>query len=296
MRYGLKESRPVTVERVMSTSSNTLPAAMEVPSRYVDLQELRHYGVYGNDEGIGALRHVLIEDQGWTAQYLVIDAGSWMPGRLVLIPVNALNHIDRNRKRISLCYTRMELRRSIARAAQLTMTMQRAAAIERQSGSQPLWVAAVSAGEGTQPVLRGSTIELGSLPILPGRTSGTEFDVNSRAVIRCAADLLGNDVFSKGKRVGKVRALALDEKSLDIAFTLVRLHGRSERQLVPIKPGSYWAIGWADKRMVLGSAASNLAAMPTIAETRQISTRIEEVSVRLLDARSLRASTWVGVH
>ena len=44
------------------------------------------------DADIGHVKDFYFDDQQWVIRYVVVDTGSWMPGRLVLIPPHAFNH------------------------------------------------------------------------------------------------------------------------------------------------------------------------------------------------------------
>jgi hypothetical protein len=277
----------------MNSSSQHETTGSPGSRKYVDLTELRSFGVYGRDEGVGVLHDLLIEDQTWSAQYLVIDAGAWMPGRLVLASINAFNYLDMDRRRVVLCYSRTELRRSIARVARLSGTSQKAAEMREYSGSQPLWVAVVPAGEPAQPVLRGSSIDVNNLPLVPDIAE----DTGDRAVLRSARDLLGNEVQMEKAVMGRVEAVAVSESDLCIGFVLIRAKDNSRNGLLPLFPGAFSAIGWADKRMKLPVIASTaILSLPEVEGAREITPTTTNVLKQLLSSGDLKHTEADGVH
>ena len=54
------------------------------------LLDLRNYRIQAIDGHIGGVHDLLFDDQRWTVRYLVVDLGSWLPGRKVLISPNPI--------------------------------------------------------------------------------------------------------------------------------------------------------------------------------------------------------------
>lgn len=50
------------------------------------VREVQTAAVDANDDGrIGSIEAMLFDDVSWIIRYLVVDTGSWLPGRRVLI-------------------------------------------------------------------------------------------------------------------------------------------------------------------------------------------------------------------
>jgi hypothetical protein len=50
-----------------------------------DLKTLRGFAMKASDGEIGSVRDVYFDDFDWKVRYLVVDTGSWLTGRTVLI-------------------------------------------------------------------------------------------------------------------------------------------------------------------------------------------------------------------
>ena len=59
--------------------------------------DLRGFGLDATDGAIGSVDDILFDDQSWTARWLVIDTGTWLSGRKVLLPPSAMIHTSRVR-------------------------------------------------------------------------------------------------------------------------------------------------------------------------------------------------------
>ncbi|MFW5642003.1 MAG: PRC-barrel domain-containing protein [Roseicyclus sp.] len=49
------------------------------------LREITGYGITATDGEIGSVADALLDPEGWTIRYIVVDTGNWLPGRQVAI-------------------------------------------------------------------------------------------------------------------------------------------------------------------------------------------------------------------
>ena len=59
---------------------------------------LRGFTVAASDGPIGAVKDFLFDDQTWKIRWLVVDTGSWLLGRMVLVHASAIGEPDPRRK------------------------------------------------------------------------------------------------------------------------------------------------------------------------------------------------------
>lgn len=57
--------------------------------------DIRDYSVWATDGDIGELDQFYIDVNNWAVRYLVVDTGAWLPGRKVLVPMIAVQTLDR---------------------------------------------------------------------------------------------------------------------------------------------------------------------------------------------------------
>ena len=73
--------------------------------------------LYGNKLGatdgeIGHVKDFYFDDQNWAIRYLIVDTGSWLPGRLVLLSPYSLGRLDQNEKILRVNLTRKQIESS----------------------------------------------------------------------------------------------------------------------------------------------------------------------------------------
>jgi hypothetical protein len=67
-----------------------------------NLTKLHGYTLAATDGDIGYVKDFFFDDHSWAVRYLVVDTGSWLTGRLVLISPHAFGAIDDKDKSITV--------------------------------------------------------------------------------------------------------------------------------------------------------------------------------------------------
>ena len=75
-------------------------------------QDLLGYRLQGIDGDLGDVEDLYFDDSRWRVRYFVVDTGSWLSGRRVLLSPLALTGVPRDDRRINLALTTDEVRNS----------------------------------------------------------------------------------------------------------------------------------------------------------------------------------------
>lgn len=75
-------------------------------------KKLRGYAIRATDGSIGKVYEFYLDDADWTIRYLVVDIGSWLSGRLVLIPRAALGQADSKAHILPVALTKEQVENS----------------------------------------------------------------------------------------------------------------------------------------------------------------------------------------
>lgn len=76
------------------------------------LHDLDGYAIHATDGLIGHMKDFFFDDDTWVVRYLVVEAGSWLSSRKVLISPVAIGHPDRTDKVLPVSITREQVRSS----------------------------------------------------------------------------------------------------------------------------------------------------------------------------------------
>lgn len=76
------------------------------------LRSLERYRVNATDGDLGCVEDFLVDDEAWTIRYLVVDTGSFIGGRRVLVSPISFREIDWSSRRVHLALTKEKIIRS----------------------------------------------------------------------------------------------------------------------------------------------------------------------------------------
>jgi hypothetical protein len=76
------------------------------------VNHLKRFEVAATDGRIGSIDDVLFDDERWAVRYVVVDTGTWLPGRRVLISPISITHTAWDEQRLLLSISREQVRDS----------------------------------------------------------------------------------------------------------------------------------------------------------------------------------------
>lgn len=81
-------------------------------SHILSLRETQGYALEASDGGIGHVEDFFVDDQDWRIHYLLIDTGSWLPGKQVLISPRWVSSVDWQDGRLYVDVTQAQVKQS----------------------------------------------------------------------------------------------------------------------------------------------------------------------------------------
>lgn len=74
--------------------------------------KMRGFSVVGQDDKVGTIHDFYFDDDSWTVRYAVVDTGSWLTGRKVLVSPAAIAEIDWQMEQVLSPLTRKQIEES----------------------------------------------------------------------------------------------------------------------------------------------------------------------------------------
>ncbi|MBN1557686.1 MAG: PRC-barrel domain containing protein [Lentisphaerae bacterium] len=103
------------------------------------LSELMGYRMDVEDGKIGKAHDFLFDDQAWTIRHLVVDTGTWLPGRQVLIAPQALGEPDWDKQLFPVSLTKAQIEDSPSLDADQPVSRQQEMELFRYYAWTPYW-------------------------------------------------------------------------------------------------------------------------------------------------------------
>jgi hypothetical protein len=109
-------------------------------------KSLHQYKVRATDGEIGKVHALLFDDQAWIVRYFVVDTGSWLPGRKVLIPPREVKEPEWQDGHLPVKLTRTQVEESPPIDADKPVSRQHEEALHEHFHWHPYWLGGVAIG------------------------------------------------------------------------------------------------------------------------------------------------------
>ncbi len=206
-----------------------------------NLETLTGSSVIATDGEIGRVRNFLFDGQSWTIRYLVIDVGSWLARRDVVIAITAVEQPDWAKKTFHVHLTKDQVRHCPDVDAEKPVSRQQEIAMKEYFGWPVYW----------------ADIEFGGSSLVP---SGRKYPVNTKedSHLRSAWDVVGYEVWAADSQIGRLEGFILDDASWHLGYLDVKAGDWLYSRSVLVPTGWVKSISWADRRVNLRHARERI--------------------------------------
>lgn len=175
--------------------------------------------VHTTDGEIGHVKEAYFDDQAWAIRYLVVDTGTWLEGREVLISPYAVRKAAADAKHIDVALTRDQVSRSPAVDTHQPVSRRHESDMLRYYAYPEYWTG-------------GDLWAMGPLPMLPpplptgvetaDQAALRDANVSAEDVhLRSSADVTGYDIQATDDSIGHVADFVFDVDSWAIRQIVV---------------------------------------------------------------------------
>ena len=221
---------------------------------------LMGYAVEASDGKIGAVRDFLFDDQSWKIRWLVLDAGSWLPRRKILLHPSVLGAPDPVRQSIAVKLTKAEVEGSPDFLEHLPVSRQMEAHLYDYYGWDPAWgssyfgVGAIATPFSLPPLVGGVP------PDEAGAAAASPDEADSH--LRSTTEVIGYHVHATDGEIGHVEKFVFDHVNWDIRYFGVDTRNWWPGEHVLISPYAVREIDWADRHVELNITRAQVKASP----------------------------------
>lgn len=249
--------------------------------------DFRGLSIQATDGALGNVEDLYFDDEHWTVRYVVVDTGTLLPGRPVLISPMAVTGIDWANRILSLSLTREQIEkapdidtdRPVSRQEQLRQE----ALYHTYYGWRGYWGG---------PGLWGASMIPTPVPAAPGGHPGAtrppgeveaalEQDLEAADPhLRSFQEVLDEYIEATDGEIGHVEDFLVDDESWAIRYMVIDTRNWWPGKKTLVAPTWIEEIRWADSRVRLGLTQDAIKAAPaydpTAPVTRDYETRLYE--------------------
>jgi sporulation protein YlmC with PRC-barrel domain len=238
---------------------------------------IKEYKIQATDGEVGVVKDLLFDDKSWTARWLVVDTGSWLFGRKVLLPVSALGKPDINLRHLTVQLTRQQVKDSPSVDTDLPVSRHIEAHVYNHYGWDPYWYGGLAPmGLGTTVFMPRQGFDAG--PQYPNGTDPMADDGDPD--LRSVDAITGYHIEATDGEVGHVEDFLFDADNWKIRYIMVDTKNWLPGKKVVISPFLIREIDWATRlihlKVDVGKVNTSPAYDPTMTQDGNFDRRFHE--------------------
>ena len=205
------------------------------------------YFIAASDGHLGTVSDFLFDDVSWLVRWLVVDTGSWLSGRKVLLPAFALGHLDAERREFAVRLTMQQVKDSPDIDTMRPVSRQVEANIYDYYGWSPYWNTGLYMG--------GYGFGYGGGAMAPLPLQGSSRREEDIAAARRSDDdphlrsieaIIGYHIHASDGEIGHLNDFLIEDADWSIHYLIVDTKNWWPGKKVLVSPRSIQEIDWTD--------------------------------------------------
>ncbi|MBV8889426.1 MAG: PRC-barrel domain-containing protein [Alphaproteobacteria bacterium] len=213
------------------------------------------YTIEATDGALGSVDEFLFEDRRWIVRWVVVDTGTWLTGRKVLLPPSQLPRVDEGGRSLRVALTRQQIEDSPGIERDPPVSRQQEEIIYRYYGWEPYWGAGfmATAGVGVPPI---------QPPLYERELAAEAAHPVGDPHLRGAREVTGYYIHARDGDIGHVADLLIDPDGWDIRYLVVDTRNWWPGKNVIVSP--QWAadISWSERTVTLDLTRDQIRSGP----------------------------------
>ncbi|MGD8616596.1 MAG: PRC-barrel domain-containing protein [Gammaproteobacteria bacterium] len=222
---------------------------------------LQDYGLQAVDGAVGSVEEFFFDDVTWTVRYLVVDTGSWLVGRRVLISPVAVGEVREREGLLYIELTREQIRNSPPLNSDKPVSRRYEARYYRYYGWPPYWEPASLTG-----------VLLADAPATPP-APGPQQPEETR--LRSSAEVTGYAIAAQDGELGRVEDFIIDTRYWAVRYVEVDTRNWWPGRRVLLSPRWIASVNWARRRVTVNLARTAIRSAPAYHRGMPISREYE---------------------
>ncbi len=179
---------------------------------------LRGSTLAASDGEIGKVHEFYFDDAQWRLRYFIVETGSWLTGRSVLISPTALTQVDGQSGSIAVRLTQEQVRHSPPIDSDQPISRQREAELHSYYGWDPYW----SLTDGSPGMMLPPAVAPAPFGV-PQNENHSPEAVKADCHLRSSAELMrGYTIHAQDGEIGQVDDFILDDSDWNVRYLVIR--------------------------------------------------------------------------
>ena len=229
------------------------------------VNELRGTALHATDGVIGDIHDVYFDDHQWTVRYYVVDTGTWLPGRKVLIPPHAVQPPTRGEIWLPVNLSKAQIENSPDIDTNRPVERRAETSLYDYYGWTPYWFPL----EPAPPIRAAEDAASREHTVTSGEAGG---DPN----LRSAREVTGYHVVATDDEIGHIEDFLLEDQSARIRYVVVDTKNWLPGKHVLLAPRWIREVNWADSKVHVDMNRKAVEGSPQFTSIAQLDPQYEE--------------------
>jgi sporulation protein YlmC with PRC-barrel domain len=221
---------------------------------------LKGYGIYSPEGRLGTVQDLLFDDTTWKVRWVVVDTGTWLTSRKVLLHPQALGNADHEGQGFSVALSRHQIEASPSILTDQPVSAQMQSSLYDYYGWDPLWGGSYFGGGAiASPLSAPPYFGMGTRQAAAGLDRPP---LEGDPHLRSAAAILSYHIAASDGAIGHLENLMVDDKDWHIQYLIVDTRNWWPGQHVLIAPHAVSRIDWSTRQVELDVSREQVKASP----------------------------------
>ncbi len=226
------------------------------------ISALKGYAIDATDGRLGAVNDFLFDGRTWKVRWLVVDTGTWLVERKILLHPSAIGRTDYEERTFAVNLTKTQVRDSPGILRDLPVSRQMERQLHSYYGSDPLW----SGGDG------GASLDAMAPPYSPapyfGFASPREIDYSGADPndgdpdLRSVTEVTGYHIDASDGEIGHVENFLIESATWGICYLVVDTRNWWPGKHVLMSPYGVKEIDWSEHQIRVNVTRDKIKTSP----------------------------------
>jgi sporulation protein YlmC with PRC-barrel domain len=213
------------------------------------VKQLRGDDIVARDGSIGTVKDVYFDDERWAVRYLVVDTGTWLPGRRVLVSPAAVEGVDEQDVHVRL--TREQVKGAPDVESDRPVSRQQEMAHAAHFGYPYYWSGPLLWGAAAYPIHPLAAKPALSPSQVEAERAAQQQLEQGDSHLRSGAEVIGYRIEARDGAIGEVEDFVVDEETWAIAGMVVDTRKWWPGGEVQVSPALVSDIDWGARTVRL---------------------------------------------
>lgn len=216
--------------------------------------DLHNFELRARDGVLGKVKDFYFDDEHWTVRYLVVETGSWLDSRKVLIATEALDGADWEHSLIPVALTQDQVRNSPGIDTEEPVSRDQQSGLHAYYGWPAYWLGGGYLGGGVGMPVPDAVGVIGpgsgvAVAIPPGTTPLARTAPDGDPRLRSGRAVAGYNIEATDGAIGHVEDYLIDDQSWNVRFVVIDTRNWLPGRKVIISPDWISEVNWVQSRV-----------------------------------------------